>query len=859
MRKRPMLFLSCIFVLAILFATYHSWYFLFFAGVLFCYGIERLLRQKDYARLLLRGLCIVVVFWIAFFHVRGEINLRVSERADILVDEDCFLQGSICKKEWKNDSVQYTLKNCYVANSNTNSLQWTPCNQVMLYLDTDEYSIGETLFVFGKMNTFSSATNEGQFDLRKYYESLKIDYCMYTPEVLKNDGRKNYFLVWIEGVKNCLHQVYLEYMEEPYGGVLSAMILGQKSGFSPEIRKLYQSSGISHIVAISGMHLTLVGMTLYRFLRKRRAGYAASFVCSMLVLFVYVQLAGGSVSTFRAFGMLALMMFAGVVGRSYDLLNALGLVVMLLLWENPFLLTNTGFQFSVTAMLGIAIVCRNLVVETDSEMKRENSDSVPGKKGCCVEEDVTKKGFLKRKKMFVESRAMQKCILSKGRFQGLCNQILSGVGIWLSTLPLVAYCYYEIPTYSIFLNLLVLPFMKWLFGFGIAGGMAGLLAQSISNVIGQTFALHMVEKVAQILLMPAYGILLLYDKMANLFMLLPKSQLVVGCPGILKTVVYYLILLFLSHIWFCYRKGFKKRLAGILLMLFLFFAKGKHGFEVDVLDVGQGDGTYICTQTGEHIFIDGGSANVKQVGQNRILPFLKYNGVAKIDYWFLSHADKDHTSGCIELLELGYTIDHLVLAKAVRNDASVQELALVAKEAGAEVIWLSAEDELVFEEDSIICLWPGGSDDNSGTNEKGKDSNDQSLVLLYQNHDFKGLFTGDISSGVEEQLVEKHKEADADDLRGNATETANFYKVAHHGSKYSNSEKLLEYFSPHFATISCSARNRYGHPAPEVISRLNEVKAAVYCTKDCGQIRLTLDKSGECVSWTYVEDTKTAI
>lgn len=785
MRKRPMLLLACVAALAILFSVYRKWYLPVLAFLLLIYGAERLFRGRDYARLLARSVCIVFVFGITFFHMETELDRRAYERAHIRAGDEVLLQGKIYKKEFKNDSILYYLKDCYavcVTDDEQSSSQKIPCNRVLLYLDADVNSIGEILLLQGKMNMFSQPVNEGQFDSRAYYETLKIDYCMYAPQIVKSAGR----VQWL-GEKLCqwkmrLHRVYLERMKEPYGGVLSAMILGEKADFDKDIRQLYQSSGISHITAISGMHLTLVGMSLYRFLCRRRAGYWFSFACSLSVLLLYVQLSGGAVSTYRALGMLGLTMLAQAVGRGYDMLNALGLTIMVLLWENPFWLGNTGFQFSVAAILGIAIVCSSITVEGADESGQTEQSNAGGRK-------------------FV-------------------NSILSGAGIWLTTLPIVAYYYYEIPTYAIIVNLLVLPFVKWMFGFGIAGGLIGIFFPHAASIV----------------LLPAQWILQFYDRVAELFLKLPHAQVITGSPGISKIVCYYLVLLLLCGIWFYFRKGYKKRFAGIALLLFVLLTGKRRAFEVDILDVGQGDGIYICTQTGESLFVDGGSSSVNQVGSSRILPFFKYKGVAEIDYWFISHADTDHVSGLIEILESGYEIHYLVAAMAVQEDAAMKEVVSLAGQYGTEVIWLSSGDTLAFPADTITCLAP-----DAAIQEQGADSNDLSLVFLYENEDFRGLFTGDISSEAELDLLGQC-EADKTGI--------DFYKVAHHGSKYSNSGQFLEYWSPRIAVISCSATNRYGHPSEEAIARIQQVNAGVYCTMNTGQVKLYIDKEGECAVWT---------
>jgi competence protein ComEC len=256
---------------------------------------------------------------------------------------------------------------------------------------------------------------------------------------------------------------------------------------------------------------------------------------------------------------------------------------------------------------------------------------------------------------------------------------------------------------------------------------------------------------------------------------------------------------------------------------------------VDVLDVGQGDGTYICTEEGVSLFIDGGSCNISSVGTYQILPFLKSKGVKHISYWFVSHADLDHISGLIEVLESGYAVDNLVVAAGEVADDSSAGLAELAKNAGTNVVFLKTGDVLDFGQTSLTCLSPGA--ENSYT-----DRNDACLVLLYRDSYFSGMFAGDIPSGVEDALVEQYQNLlDID-----------FYKANHHGSKYSGSETWLSALTPDITTISCSSTNNYGHPHAEALERLADAGTEIYRTDELGRIRLTVE-DGQIAAEGYKE------
>jgi competence protein ComEC len=269
----------------------------------------------------------------------------------------------------------------------------------------------------------------------------------------------------------------------------------------------------------------------------------------------------------------------------------------------------------------------------------------------------------------------------------------------------------------------------------------------------------------------------------------------------------------------------------------MFFWQQQREFEVDVLDVGQGDGIYLCSENGVSMFIDGGSSNVGSVGTYRILPFLKSKGISHITYWFVTHADSDHISGLKELIESGYQIDYLVVAKAALTDTSagsdMDALVGLAVSYQIKILTIQENDTFVFDGDTLTCLYPAADT-------QSEDKNDLSLVLLYENHNFSGIFTGDISSEAEQQLLNR-----AESLLESGID---FYKAAHHGSRYSNSEDFLNALAPRIAVVSCSSTNNYGHPSPEAVSHMEEAGAEVYYTMESGQIKITIEREEVAVS-----------
>ena len=143
------------------------------------------------------------------------------------------------------------------------------------------------------------------------------------------------------------------------GGVLSTMLLGEKNLLDAEVKQLYRTAGISHILAISGLHIAVIGMTLYRLLRKGSFGFWGSGIFAAVFMILYGMMTGMGYSSFRAVSMFCILLLGQAVGRSYDSLNAMGFTALLILWKQPFALYDAGFQLSFIAVLGVVWAGKN--------------------------------------------------------------------------------------------------------------------------------------------------------------------------------------------------------------------------------------------------------------------------------------------------------------------------------------------------------------------------------------------------------------------------------------------------------------------------------------------------------------------
>lgn len=796
-------------IIGILFAEYGGRWMLLPAAVYAVAAVRSPFLNKNFRECILRGALLLAAGMLgAGCYVRHADTLK-REQQTLLCGQQLTVCGTLIRKEIKNERWQLTL-----------ALPGYE-NRVVVSSQDGEYPLGCDLSVSGLIYEFNTPRNEGQFNEQQYQKAKRVIGRMAADSIVCIRAPSGIY-AWREQLYQLrlrLCAVYESCLPTREAGILSAMAVGEKTLLDEDVRTLFQSAGISHILAISGMHISMIGMGIYTLLRKCRNSFLRSALVTAAVLMLYGTLIGLGVSASRAIGMFLIYLLAQCLGRGYDTASALAVLAILLLTENPFLLHDVSFQFSFLAVFAV----------------------------------VTAEHVLPKKE--IGGRSYRK-------LRPVCMSLL----LQLFTLPLVAYYDYEVPMYALLLNFILLPYLGVTLGFGLLGGVAG------------TFLLPC----ARMLLLPCRVVLSAYVWVCEKVELLPFSTVICGRPSIGKLCVYYLLLGFLIFLLNRGKQRWAARISGLtgedeaqvsiarhmemqlyiwviaisfmLLALLLHVSPG--GFEIDYLDVGQGDASMLRTDDGTVCFIDGGSTDVSGVGTYRLLPFLKSKGIRKVDYWILSHLDEDHVNGFYEVLEAGYRVDAVVISVLMPEDEAKEQLlaklaqnevAVFAVHAGDIMQLHNHAGEGMFSNDPQSSETVGGADDRKNKEKRGAllrflapdettpvyDYNGSSLVCLYEDANVRALWTGDIGKSQEEWLLKSGKLHEID-----------IYKAAHHGSRFSNSQDYLELLSPRISIISCALRNRYGHPEEAAVHNIEATGSRIFYTMKSGQIKIKACENG---------------
>ncbi len=600
MRKRPLFLFAAIFLAGMAHHRYRGvrelllWKFSLgsLAGIAVLLGLFYELICGMKARNLKmatgRMLFLLVAFFLGCWKMDSAMEFRENYLSEIKDGGSYTIWGEVIKvEETSYGSMRLILSDCYIRLEEGN----VACNDVLVYPSEELYQLGEIHKFTGKLNMFEEARNEGGFHSREFYQSQKIDLCMYASasEFLRESDMG--IGLWLMEIREKLASVYEKYSSASVSGFLKGMLLGDKSDLEADLKTLFTNGGIAHILAISGLHVSIIGRGFYHFLRKRGFGFCEAGLAGTFLLLAYCFMIGSTMSAVRAVGMMLLFFLAQYIGRSYDMLNSLGFMVIVLLWENPFLLEYSGFWLSVMALLGVGYVGQvfSEVGQVCAEGGRGSAEvekmsvekgrvSAEVEKKVCVEggrvsAEIEKKVSVEGGRVSAEvekvSVAVGKVCTEVGKMsignsvglgffvKGLGVQMLPkflmSVGTTLATLPIIAYCYYEIPLYAPLVNFLLLPVLTPIFICGLLGGLIGLVFQELTIFILWFGALG--KWLTSILLLPCQWGLWLYEMVCSGIESLPFSLIITGKPSWEAIVLYY-VLLFVGT--FLFQKEMKK-------------------------------------------------------------------------------------------------------------------------------------------------------------------------------------------------------------------------------------------------------------------------------------------------------------
>ena len=849
--SRPLFFLALFALLGELILTPEipfSYRFLFLFCLLFLSLF--LFRQKKNQLFFCSLLCLTL-FMLNFYSVNHRYR-RERESIDYILPLQAVLRGKVMYVEEQEKKWKLLLSACIVDtalekknSSLKNEEKYQKRNdlhfqKLILYLpkeSTGESSMplplpGQICSVKGHFLELSPATNEGEFSLPSYYKGEGISGVFQAKTIELVRGESSPFAKELFTLKQSLGNRIDALFPEETAGFLKSLFLGERSGITLSEKSLYQSAGISHILAISGLHLSLLGGFFYRLLRKIKLSSLLSSLITSFFLFSYFLFIGSSHSAFRALFMLFLRFAAIQLGKGKDLLSQLSFALLFLLWLNPLSLYSIGMQCSFFTLFVFF-----LLEERPGKAVRKKKEKALSK--ICKKHTL---GFSKHPSLLLKFPAylskLIPCLLST-----LPHRLQGSFLFYLALLPLFSLTQFSFPLYAPLLNLLLLPLLPFFF-------LLGAVSIFFSYLPEQDFLL------LRLLSFSSRFLINLLFQIFHLFMekslTLPFSQILLGKMQVLSVMLYFLFLYLLF--FFPKAKSLSLLLSlGFLLSLPLYLPRPPKELEIAALDVGQGDGFVL--RKGALVFtIDNGSTSKNLFPEQIFFPYCKAKRIQHIDYALLTHCDRDHISGIQALLEKNPSISlsHLILPASALQDHRYDLLKRLAYNHGADVSYWQKGDELVFSEQGI-CLSAKktalaenpSTSKKRGPDTKGRqlhircfypndstyieEANAHSIGCLLEYGHFRMLFTGDMPKESEEALLENCREAEVSPI-------VDVLKLAHHGSKTSSCPSFLSETQAKFALFSYGKKNRYGHPHKSTVENCQKYRLFPLETAKLGEI-----------------------
>ena len=643
--------------------------------------------------------------------------------------------------------------------------------------------------------------NPGGFDYVRYLAYRGISATAFLEDdrgIIKiRTGQGNWFLLVIEHLRDRIRDQLTETLSSPARDVLKALIIGEQDTIPDSIREQFSRLGMSHLLSISGLHVSMFALLSYFLLMGLfRAysrvllyisGFKLAVFFSIFPVLLYCFIAGLIIPALRSAIMVICYLVALLLGRRQDLLHTLFLAAFMILVCMPASLFDISFQLSFSAVLAIII----LVPRWLALIPEQEPDP-----------------FEKRKPFLEWCR------------RTLRDSLLSSAAAILGTAPLVAMTFHYFSFLGFVTNIIMIPFVTFLI-VPLALLAAAMLFIS-PNLSAPLFS--------------AAGALT--DVCLNCtaaWSHLPGGDFRLSTPRLWEVAAFYLLVLGFS--WCVQKKLTRYFVAAACAFVFveaglyIHAQQGRGTLSVTFLDVGAGDSALVEFPGGHAMLIDGGGFMDESIdiGETVIAPVLYYRGIRRVDFLVLSHPHKDHAGGLPYIAE-NFNVQELWLNNEQGYFESYQRLMKAAADKDiTKKVCSRQSEQRTIDGVSIDFLSPTGGSINPA-NSSQSETNNNSLVMKIAFGRVSFLFCGDILQEAEQDLIARQ-----------APFSATFIKAPHHGGVNTSSAEFIQRVSPEVVVFSCRSYGTLTLPNPEVLAEYQKAGAQIYETDRHGAVQVETD------------------
>ncbi|MGB9499897.1 MAG: DNA internalization-related competence protein ComEC/Rec2 [Dissulfuribacterales bacterium] len=717
-----------------------------------------------------------------------------------------------------------------------------------IYKQLPDLSAGDRITFTSKIKPFTNFNNPGGFNYKQYMTFKNIWGNAYT------SSNKLSIIPADSCVKNKLHDMRKKIKSlidrsssNAANQIITALILGDRRQISDSLKDAFARAGISHILAISGLHIGIVASGAFIFFKWLLSFFPpvlrhawtkkGAALLSIFPVIIYGILAGMSPSTQRAVAMVSVFLLTFLMERDHDLLNTLAVAAMIILIIHPPSLFSISFQLSFIAVLFIIYGM---------------SKTAPA-----------------RNKAFRNQSFLFKTVYT--------FIFVSGFAI-IGTAPLVMFYFNQIPTLGILSNLIFVPLIGFLvvpvslfsvlvlfpflpeaagWGLKICGIILNHCLPVLHYISDLSFCTINTVTPSIVEIICIYGLLwcfleliipcsssankkteqcdnkIILSKLHGTNTEKPAKHLKQTDHGIshyFQTMTNWMflnnhgvktLLLILSMVLIadtCY--WIEKRL-------------GNDKLKITIIDVGQGNAALLEMPHGHCVLIDGGGFTdnaIFDVGASIVGPFLLRKKIRTIDTVLLTHPDSDHLNGLIHILKKFHVKRVLTTHDISQCDTYKQFIKIIHKKNIPNPEFSTMPKTITLNGVFLEILNPPDNFNNLRAHDAWRNSNNNSMVIKASFGEQSILFPGDIMRAAEKELVLRQKNLHADILL-----------APHHGSKTSSTPGFLNYVNPKVAIISCGKQNRFGFPAQPVLDRYEKYPMKIFRTDLNGAVMISTD------------------
>ena len=626
-----------------------------------------------------------------------------------------------------------------------------------------QYQKGDMLQIQGEYEKISSYKNKGVFNYETYLKKDNIYGKIKANTITLKQKTKNKIRI-----SSKIKEKFKQNFEEKTANYFITIILGDKSELDKQIKENFQSGGISHLLAISGMHINCIILIITYIVNKTINSYKIRKITTIIALVIYGLIIEFTPSATRAIIMAIMHQTALILLEKDNFLVNISISSFIILIISPYYLVDTGFLLSFTATISIVYVYKKL------------------------RKEVSKNKII----------------------QSISDSLILTISANILIAPIVICLFKKISLSMFIMGIIISPFIF------------------VIEVIG-IFSIIIPNFILKFLKIPIEIFISIFDFLSSINFL----TIYLKVPNIIQIILYYTIII--KFLFKPKRKIVNKILTSFIVILIIsqliqssysiLFRK----FEINLIDVGQGDSTLIVTPKNKKILIDGGGNENYDIGENVLIPYLLSKKINQIDYLMISHFDTDHVGGTLKVLEK-LKVKQVIISQQKEDSSNFQKFLEIAEKRNIKTIVVKAGDKIQIEKNIYIdILWPTEKmkiEDNP--------LNNNSIVakLIYENTSI--IFTGDIEAEAEKDLVKKY----------GYRLKADILKAAHHGSKTSSTQEFVDNVNPSVVLIGVGRNNKFGHPSDGVINRFKKRNICIYRTDLEGEVNIKINSKGNYVN-----------